>query len=671
MAGTHKIAEINPTIDKLCVRIRVIRLWTLLSYGNSSLPYSIEMGGKIHASVKRALVFRFVNLLKEGIPYQIRYFGVRLNEDILLKLRVKELFEKDDKSTKYTIIKLEIDDGKIMECAFFGNYAYELNFFLGSGNKGGAVVVLQFVRVKSYNRKIILQNFMYGTKMFFNLEEANVIQFKNTFIRFEESRGNIDAISNEVAFLKIYQAKTIEQLKELDTILQTGGTTNVNATGPPMFLQKLSNVQYRIKFGVIDDSNYAFFVVFDKEAKQILRNSCVEILDPLLLVSSNQYLFLKTLVKIFFMGGKIHASVKRALVSRFMNLLKEGISYQIIYFGVGLNEDNFKTTHHEYVVNLNRRTDVHRLPESSSIPRYEFNFVSFDTLNAPDYDYTYLVDVVEYFTEIGSKRTLKKDDKSTKYTIIELEIDDGQIIECAFFDNYVHKLNTFLGSDNKDGAVVVLQFDRVKLYNKKLFYRIPCKAQRCFSILKKQIFVRFEEPRDWWYDQCKCNSKYRIKLGVIDNSDYACFVKGDLSDIPTLLLNLINKTILFIVKVQISDNPHFSPSYKVKKMTDNMDLINKFKKAHSIQIMSTVISDFDYTGSLLPMSKASSFIEGEKIEGAKNLLLEFSNEVADNDESEVLENAITPTKRLSSESEDSKVQGDTSTYKKIKIENET
>ncbi|RYR04872.1 hypothetical protein Ahy_B06g084672 [Arachis hypogaea] len=54
-----------------------------------------------------------------------------------------------------------------------------------------------------------------------------------------------------------------------------------------------------------------------------------------------------------------------------------------------------------------------------------------------------------------------------------------------------------------------------------------------------------------------------------------------------------------------------------------------------------------------------------------NLLLEFSNKVADNDESEVLENVITPTKRLSSRSEDSKVQGDTSTCKKIKIENET
>ncbi|RYR21622.1 hypothetical protein Ahy_B03g066929 [Arachis hypogaea] len=66
MDGIHIIAEIKPTIDNLCVRIRVIRLWTLPSYGNSSLPYSIEMvwldedGGKIHASVKMVLVSRFV-----------------------------------------------------------------------------------------------------------------------------------------------------------------------------------------------------------------------------------------------------------------------------------------------------------------------------------------------------------------------------------------------------------------------------------------------------------------------------------------------------------------------------------------------------------------------------------------------------------------------------------
>ncbi|RYR54820.1 hypothetical protein Ahy_A06g030088 [Arachis hypogaea] len=43
MAGIHKIAGINPTIDNLCVRIRVLWLWTLPSYENSPLPNSIEM----------------------------------------------------------------------------------------------------------------------------------------------------------------------------------------------------------------------------------------------------------------------------------------------------------------------------------------------------------------------------------------------------------------------------------------------------------------------------------------------------------------------------------------------------------------------------------------------------------------------------------------------------
>ncbi|RYR06150.1 hypothetical protein Ahy_B06g085939 [Arachis hypogaea] len=140
--------------------------------------------------------------------------------------------------------------------------------------------------------------------------------------------------------------------------------------------------------------------------------------------------------------------------------------------------------------------------------------------------------------------------------------------------------------------------------------------------------------------------RYRIKFSVIDDSDCACYVvfdkeakqvleescveildplllKGDLSDTSTLLLNLIDKIFLFIVEVQISDISYFSPSYKVKKMTNNVDLINKFEEAHPIQI------DVDYTDGLFPISKTSTIIEGEK-----NLLLEFFNEVAANDESE-------------------------------------
>ncbi|RYR31511.1 hypothetical protein Ahy_B01g056312 [Arachis hypogaea] len=211
--------------------------------------------------------------------------------------------------------------------------------------------------------------------------------------------------------------------------------------------------------------------------------------------------------------------LKRAFVSRFVNLLEEGISYQIRYFGIGLNKGSFKTTHHEYVVNLNQRTDVHRLLKLSNIPRYRFKFVSFDTLNTPRYDCTYLV--------------------------------------------------VFL------------------------------------NLLYLSSFVRFEESR------------------------------GNIDGIP------------------------------------NEAAFLKIYQGKTIEQLKELDMDVDYTGGLLPTSKTSSIIEGEKVEGIKNLLLEFSNEVADNDESEVLENAITPTKRLSSKSEDSKVQGDTSTCKKIKIENET
>ncbi|RYR02913.1 hypothetical protein Ahy_B06g081741 [Arachis hypogaea] len=141
-------------------------------------------------------------------------------------------------------------------------------------------------------------------------------------------------------------------------------------------------------------------------------------------------------------GGKIHALVKRAFVSRFVNLLKNGISHDMLVL------DSMRVTSKLHIMN------VHKLPESSNIPRYGFNFVSFDTLNAPD---------VGYLAGIGSEKIFEKDGKSTKYTVIELEIDDGKIMKCVLFDNYPHELNAFLGSDNKDGAVV-----------EKLFYRIPC-----------------------------------------------------------------------------------------------------------------------------------------------------------------------------------------------------
>ncbi|MED6211186.1 hypothetical protein PIB30_071288 [Stylosanthes scabra] len=170
-------------------------------------------------------------------------------------------------------------------------------------------------------------------------------------------------------------------------------------------------------------------------------------------------------------------------------------------------------------------------------------------------------------------------------------------MECALFGNYLKELNDFLAFRKNDGAVVIIQFARVKPYNGKIVLQ---------------------------------NSIYRIKLGVIDEYDSACFMifdneakhvlgkscaeildplllKGDLWDTPQILENLIEKTFLFVIEVQISDNPHFKPSYKVRKMTDDLSLINKFKDANPIS------TDVVYSDDLLP----SSFIETERSRSAK------------------------------------------------------
>ncbi|RYQ92932.1 hypothetical protein Ahy_B09g099172 [Arachis hypogaea] len=91
-----------------------------------------------------------------------------------------------------------------------------------------------------------------------------------------------------------------------------------------------------------------------------------------------------------------------------------------------------------------------------------------------------------------------------------------------------------------------------------------------------------------------------------------------------------------------------------------MELLSSY---NLYQIKLGVIDDSDCTYFVIFDKEAKQVLEKSCIEildplllyFIQNLLLEFSNEITENDESEVLENAITPTKRLSSESEDSKV----------------
>lgn len=78
----YVISTINPSKETWNIVAKVQRLWLSPSLYGSKLPFSLDMvlvdskGDKIHATVRKTLIYRFQSLLTEGRVYQISFFGV-------------------------------------------------------------------------------------------------------------------------------------------------------------------------------------------------------------------------------------------------------------------------------------------------------------------------------------------------------------------------------------------------------------------------------------------------------------------------------------------------------------------------------------------------------------------------------------------------------------------
>ncbi|RYR57301.1 hypothetical protein Ahy_A05g023024 isoform A [Arachis hypogaea] len=400
-------------------------------------------------------------------------------------------------------------------------------FFLGSDNKDGAVVVLQFVRVKLYNEKIILQNFMYGTKIFFNLEEANVIRFKNSFVRFEEPRDNIGPIPNEAAFLKNYQGKIIEHLKELDTILQTGGAINVNAIGPHILLQKFSNVP----------------VVTLKHFKSL---------------------------KLCISKSPLNASFHYEVVSSLDHFHPKGICLPSPILAILLRQCSASKSYREgKLVHLHLKLTGFKCPTT-----YLANHLICMYFSCGDF--------------VSARKVFDKIEARNLYS----------------WNNMI--------------------YGHVKLGMMK-------QARDVFDRMPERNFVSWNT----------------MIVGYARNGVFSEALKfyGELRRL-CIGYNGFSFASVLIVCVKMKD---FELSRQVHAQVLVVGfLTNEAKQVlgkSCVEILDPLLLNVDYTSGLLPTSKASSIIEGEKVEGVKNLLLEFSNEIVNNDESKVLENAITPTNK--------------------------
>jgi replication factor A1 len=79
------ISEINSDESAWNVKAKIIRLWQVSDFNRSSVPFSIEMVlldsvcGRIHATVKKTLIYKFKDEIVEGKIYAFQNLGVSNN----------------------------------------------------------------------------------------------------------------------------------------------------------------------------------------------------------------------------------------------------------------------------------------------------------------------------------------------------------------------------------------------------------------------------------------------------------------------------------------------------------------------------------------------------------------------------------------------------------------
>ncbi|KAK2429023.1 replication factor A protein [Trifolium repens] len=181
-------AEINSTRSSWNCRAKIIRLWQTSNSNRNTLSFSIEMvlmdsyGGRIHATVKTTLIYKFKDELIKGKVYTFEKMRVSPNivggsydTDFLIDVigilidvgREREINDQDGTPTKVNVIEIEQNGSKI-QCYLYGAYVDVLNAFLGAGHVQNVVVVMMFAKVVAFQGKIHIQNCLNSTYLSFN-----------------------------------------------------------------------------------------------------------------------------------------------------------------------------------------------------------------------------------------------------------------------------------------------------------------------------------------------------------------------------------------------------------------------------------------------------------------------------------------------------------------------
>ncbi|XP_057756527.1 replication protein A 70 kDa DNA-binding subunit C-like [Arachis stenosperma] len=251
------ISKMHPPREAWRMKVRVLRLWVVPSFGNHEVPNSMEMilldehCGKIQATVKKPLLNRFRDHIVEGQVYRMAYFSVVSNHGsyratshefklVFLHRTTVVAVDKDvipktcfnmfsfsellnmiqDYDFLVDVIGLLTSVGEEKEYAKEGKIVKMIALELTSKDLT-PVVVIQLAKVKFFRGQVGLQNVMYATQMLFNHDIPEVVEFRQSMIEqgvsgtqplFIANEGKV--LSLEDDFMHLTRKCTIEELQD-------------------------------------------------------------------------------------------------------------------------------------------------------------------------------------------------------------------------------------------------------------------------------------------------------------------------------------------------------------------------------------------------------------------------------------------------------------------------
>ncbi|KAJ1393902.1 hypothetical protein SESBI_34579 [Sesbania bispinosa] len=333
MAGVYdQVGSVFPGRQNWRLKVRVVRVWEMYPIDEPSRTFSVEMGERIQASIRKPMMKKFAGSIIEGEAYKMLFFGIVRNpgsyratkhecklifhpktkisrrESSIISLHGLNLFNSEDIMTTNgqsdylvdvigvltaistekrsfrdgrmtRVMQLELTDqkGKV-HCAMFGSYMDKVGDLLnGMG-------------------EVVLQNVLNTTKILCNPQISEVDEFRNgAAVHRIDILAPMGVIADDYnnsppkdEFLKAHPRKTIKQLHETEEdgfFIVLASIVSVLNDGNWWYTAckchravTMDGDRYKLRVEVYDGEDTAAFVLFDSDTEMLIGHNCAELL---------------------------------------------------------------------------------------------------------------------------------------------------------------------------------------------------------------------------------------------------------------------------------------------------------------------------------------------------------------------------------------------------------